>query len=409
MNTNRQFIRFEALLLALVLLLTGLDSRLRADTGNCSGQTINLPFTDVAGNPFFCQIAAAFFSGLTNGTSATTYSPSANVPREQMTAFITRTVDQSLKRGSQRAALGQWWTPTSFGDLQTATVGNGPRLCKSDGLNIWVANQHSGSVSRVSRVTGDVTGTWTGATNPVDVLVAKGQVFIIGVAGNLYSLDPSSAPGPVSTVTTGLGINMESIAFDGSKIWVTENGANIPGIGSVSAISLNPVSVQTFTAGFGRPFGICYDGANIWVTDHGDNKLKKLNPDGSVALIVTLPNNSISPIFPAFDGTNIWVPTPDGHLYVVRAIGGLVGTVLATLTGNGLGSPHAAAFDGERILVTNGSLGGNLSLWRATDLSPLGFFAVDASFVPFGVCSDGINFWVTLTAGISTAGKLARF
>jgi len=62
-----------------------------------------LPFTDVMGSPFFCQIAEAFFSGLTNGTSATTFSPSQNVTREQMAAFTTRTMDQSLKRGSRRA------------------------------------------------------------------------------------------------------------------------------------------------------------------------------------------------------------------------------------------------------------------------------------------------------------------
>jgi hypothetical protein len=55
------------------------------------------------GNPFFCLIAEACFSGLTSGTSATTYSPADNVTREQMVAFITRTMDQSLKRRSRRA------------------------------------------------------------------------------------------------------------------------------------------------------------------------------------------------------------------------------------------------------------------------------------------------------------------
>jgi hypothetical protein len=53
-------------------------------------------------NPFFCQIAAAYFSGLTNGTSATIYSPGLNVTRDQMAAFITRTQDSALKRGSTR-------------------------------------------------------------------------------------------------------------------------------------------------------------------------------------------------------------------------------------------------------------------------------------------------------------------
>jgi len=60
------------------------------------------------GSIFFCQIAEAYFSGLTNGTDATHYSPSTNVTREQMAAFITRTLDQTLKRESERAALDQY-------------------------------------------------------------------------------------------------------------------------------------------------------------------------------------------------------------------------------------------------------------------------------------------------------------
>jgi len=86
----------------------------------------------VMGSPFFCQIAEAFFSGLTNGTSATTFSPSQNVTREQMAAFTTRTMDQSLKRGSRRAALKQFWTPTSEVGLGLTTVGTTPLLVESD-------------------------------------------------------------------------------------------------------------------------------------------------------------------------------------------------------------------------------------------------------------------------------------
>src|SRR5919201_785461 len=96
----------KLLITASVLLIIGLSvgaSLLRADVGTCGGSSVTLPFTDVAGNTFFCQIAEAYFSGLTNGTSATTYSPSNPVPREQMAAFVTRTLEQSLRRGSRRA------------------------------------------------------------------------------------------------------------------------------------------------------------------------------------------------------------------------------------------------------------------------------------------------------------------
>src|SRR5256885_29052 len=81
-----------ALLLVFIAGATLLSSRLRADTGTCGGVSVTLPFTDVMGSQFFCQIAEAYFSGLTNGTSATTYSPNATVPREQLAAFELKVV-----------------------------------------------------------------------------------------------------------------------------------------------------------------------------------------------------------------------------------------------------------------------------------------------------------------------------
>src|SRR2546429_9997575 len=109
MRINTEITRKIAVLVTIMVSLTLLSNRLRADTGTCGGASVTLPFTDVMSSPFFCQIAEAYFSGLTNGTSATTYSPGNPVPREQMAAFVTRTMDQSLRRGSRRAAVKQFW------------------------------------------------------------------------------------------------------------------------------------------------------------------------------------------------------------------------------------------------------------------------------------------------------------
>lgn len=131
MNTRT---RKRALLLAAAMvIITAASTRLNADTGMCGGASVTLPFTDVpSSNVFFCSIAEAFFSGLTLGTSAATYSPSENVPREQMAAFVTRTMDQSVKRASKRAALDQFWTTQTENNLGLTTVGNGPALVKFD-------------------------------------------------------------------------------------------------------------------------------------------------------------------------------------------------------------------------------------------------------------------------------------
>jgi len=283
---HRRFVLFEAIVLALILALTGAVSRTKADTGTCGGASTTLPFTDVSGSGFFCQIASAFFTGLTSGTSATTYSPGNNVTREQMAAFITRTLDQSLKRGSRRAALKQWWTPTSTNGLALTTVGNSPELVESDGADLWVANFSSNSVSRVRASDGKKLEDWTGATFAFGVLVAKGQVFVTGLTnpGNLYQIDPSQPAGGVTTLTSSLGASPSGIAFDGARVWTANRG------GSVSIVTLNPVSVNTVTTGFSQPYGILYDGANIWVTDRGDNTLKKLDASGNVIQPVTVDN-----------------------------------------------------------------------------------------------------------------------
>ena len=99
MKLNSRSTVHAALVIALMLIITVSSSRLRADTGTCGGVSITLPFIDVpSSNIFFCSMAEAYFSALTNGTDATHYSPAASVSREQVAAFVTRTLDQSLTR-----------------------------------------------------------------------------------------------------------------------------------------------------------------------------------------------------------------------------------------------------------------------------------------------------------------------
>src|SRR5207342_85736 len=107
------------------------------------------------------------------------------------------------------------------------------------------------------------------------------------------------------------------------------------------------------------PSGLAFDGTHVWVTDILANTLTGLNLDGTVFSVLQV---GAQPSTPVFDGSNVWVPNyADDSVSVVRAV---TGTLVATLTGNGLAAPRAAAFDGERILITSGVSDG-LSLWRA--------------------------------------------
>lgn len=244
------------LIITAIVTLRLLSGRPQADTGMCGGANITLPFTDVPNtNVFFCSIAEAFLSGLSNGTMPDMYSPGANVPREQMAAFVTRTMDQSLKRGSRRAALNQYWTTQGANTLALTTVGSAPTYVQSDGADVWVTNFVGNSVSRVRASDGSKAGAdWTGANAAVGVLCAIGKVFVTGNVspGKLYQIDPTQPAGAVTTLSSSLGNFPQGIAYDGQKIWTANEG-------SVSIITLNPTAVTNVSTGFTSPQGVIYD------------------------------------------------------------------------------------------------------------------------------------------------------
>jgi hypothetical protein len=393
MKLNRRWLIFEALLLALVLLLTGVGSRLRADSGSCSGQTITLPFNDVAGNAFFCQIAAAFFSGLTSGTTATTYSPANTVTREQMAAFISRTLAQSIRRNNRRAFTKKWYLPPDETGLTLTSLGGQPQSVEFDGTDLWATNSNLDIVERIRPSDGQILQTWTGADGVDHLVAARGRIFAIGNTspGRLYFIDPTAAPGAVSVELSNLPANPKGIAFDGARAWTANQS------GSVSIITFNPTQATNVTTGFDVPQGILFDGHNIWVTDIGPDNLLKLDAGGNIVKSIPV---GAKPMHPVFDGINIWVPNETGDSVMVVRVKDSQGNplatpfVLATLTGNGISRPNTIAFDGERILVTN-LVGGRLSLFKAADLSPLGVIFIGDNQA-LGACSDGLNFWVTL-------------
>jgi hypothetical protein len=403
MHLNRSIILRAALLISLMANLTILSTNIKADTGSCGGATTTLPFTDVQGNLFFCQIAAAYFSGLTAGTSATTFSPSQNVTREQMAAFTTRTLDQSLKRGSRRAVAKKWWMPQDANSLPLIDTGGFSSVVEFDGTDLWVGGAGFTNVFRVRPSDGKLLDSWTGASRPSGILAAMGKIFFItdgSPGGRLYMIDPTQPGGTATMLTGNLGAGPHGIAFDGSRIWTAGNG-------SVSIVMLNPLSVTTIPITVISVNGILYDGSHIWVTAESDVTffLYKLNSDGSIAQTI---NVGQSPRSPVFDGTNIWVPNYNSNTVTVVRVKDAQGNslanafVLASLAGNGLVTPLTAAFDGERIMVTNFE-GESVSLWKAADLTPLGSTPTGKGTHPAGACSDGLYFWAVLS------GKLARF
>lgn len=128
----------------------------------------------------------------------------------------------------------------------------------------------------------------------------------------------------------------------------------------------------------------------MWLTDDSRG-VERLDAAGNVVQTIPIAGD---PGRPAFDGANLWVPLSNpavgsSAIVVIRVSDG---TVLTTITGNGLNAPSSAAFDGERILVTNPNTG--VSIFQAASLAPLGNFSTGAQNI--NSCSDGLNFWIPL-------------
>jgi hypothetical protein len=392
--TRKLSFRAGVLLVALVA-LTLLSTRLRADTGNCNGTTLTLPFTDVpGGNALFCAIAEAYFTGLTNGTTATTFSPGATVTREQMAAFVSRTQDSALRRGNKRAFMQQWWTPRLYQILGSADLGSAanPQDVVFDGADLWVVNRDSETVSRVRASDGRLLQTWTGAFDARGIIACLGRIWIVG--DGIYFISPeSTSGGGVATLTANI-LNGQAITFDGEYFWT----AHLTAIARTNLAGIH----TSYGTDFDGVSDILWDGANLWVADttpssNEPDLVRRVDPGtGAVLENITV---GFSPSDLLFDGANLWVSCSfSDRITVIRAVGGLRGTVIQTITGNGLDSPAGMAFDGERVLVVNtggGAGAGSVSLFKAADFTPLGSLSIGGNSYPNAACSDGVNFWIT--------------
>ena len=361
------------------------------------------PFTDVAalGDAFCPGIMEAYVTGVTKGTTATTFSPNTTVDRTQMTTFLQRSMDQGLRRNNRRAALGQWWTSkTSVPSAVTSLVGPGPAsFCKSDGERIWVGNGDRilSFLTSSGEKQGEMTLSFAGVNSAGGMVVARGKTYFTDpVTANMGFVVSNILPplfNQEDVITYSFHPN--NLTFDGDNLWTANFGdGSVAKVPLVAGGSLPTAGAIILTPGFSQPIDILYDGSNVWVVDAGTAMLHKLNPNGTVAQSVAV---GASPGYMVYDGANIWVPShANNSITVVQASTGAITATITSTAANGLNTPLATAFDGERVLVTNPG-NDSVTLFRAADLSLIGNVSLAAvGLGPFGACSDGIDFWIVL-------------
>ncbi len=344
------------------------------------------PFTDVSASlcPFVLEM---YVLGITAGTSPTTYSPSAPLTRGQAAVFVSRAVNQSIARSSDRAARGQWWNPTPLTLLARTNVGSNPFGVASDGSDVWVTNHFGAGIADVSRVRasdGRLLETWSGAHGAYAIAIGLGRVVATSQRGfgnphQLYAIDPADPSLQAKVVVPSFPNDGIDILFDGGRFWVR---STISELHIVTPTGRSTWDYTTVT-GFDSLSGMFFDGRNVWVVEVGgvNGWLLRLGPAGEILQRFSIGKNTG---YPAFDGENIWIPNTQDHtISVVRASTGKEIALLETDL-----NPYMAAFDGERMAILQGL---NVTVWRAADLKRIG----SAPARGVQICSGGGRFWVS--------------
>lgn len=246
-----------------------------------------------------------------------------------------------------------------------------------DGENIWVANNHLNTVTKMRASDGAVLGTFAVGTAPQGVAFDGANIWVANLNSNDVTKLRASDGALLATYPLGLSAN--SVLFDGQNIWIS-NTAN----SRLTKFRPDGFSLGSFSAA--APRGIAFDGTNIWTANSATNTVTKRSAnDGTLLGTYTVGN---FPTDVAFDGRNIWVSNWNGGS--VTKLRASDGVVLGTFAAGS--RPEAVAFDGENIWVANWG-DGSVTKLRSSDGVAMDTIFVD--FRPEDLVFDGKHIWVT--------------
>jgi hypothetical protein len=190
-------------------------------------------------------------------------------------------VTSSTKNPLQIAIL-HWYDAN-----QTASfaVGTSPLGVAFDGANIWVANVHSNTVTKLRASDGACVGgqparTFPVGTNPEGVAFAGANIWVANAVGNIVTNLRASDGSNMGTFTVG-DFSPTGVAFDGANVWVAcagglgTTGHTVTKLRASDGACVGGQLACTFPVG-SFPIGVAFDGANIWVANQNSNTVSKL-------------------------------------------------------------------------------------------------------------------------------------
>ena len=257
------------------------------------------------------------------------------------------------------------------------SIGSGAEFSAFDGTYVWIANQFSNTVSKLSAANGSVAGTYTVTGNPLGIAFDGRNIWVSRYASNdVVALDRATGS-IVATAKTDKGPGY--LLFNGKDIWVANRlSASVqkidPGTGEV-----------TGTYGVGkRPAMMAFDGANIWVANSQSHSVSRINAStGEKAEFKVSGGQGAFGV--AFDGKDIWVSNFFGGTLVKVSTTGVSKAVYKV--GDGLAGMYYA--NNHMWVVSNGD---NL-LYRVRLLDGVIVNRYQVSDSPYGIVFDGQRLW----------------
>ena len=294
----------------------------------------------------------------------------------------------------------QYFQSTNLGNVLTTTVSGLPTNGSTVYITLyslvngqWLNNQYTYTAySLVSQTT-----TYGGVgSEPIAVTFDGTNIWVANEGSNNVTKMLAANGSVVGTYPAGT--NPDALAFDGTSIWV----ANNMNPGYATKLLASDGSIQgSFFLGPADDFptGILFDGTYIWTANSGTSSTTKLASDGSI--VGSYYANS-SPFGIVFDGTNVWITNelyyPPNVTKVQDSNGSIIGTYAVGPY------PRGIAFDGTNIWAAS-SYDDSVTKLLASTGSMVGTYPVGIS--PWGVVFDGTNIWVSNYYGNNVTELLA--
>ena len=277
--------------------------------------------------------------------------------------------------------------------------------------NMWVSLQPVVKVAKVRISDGSVLGTFTIAPNTLPYNVAfDGTNVWVSMDGatdvkNLLVVN-SSGVVAASYATGGAPIPADPMIFDGTYIWVQTGG-----VGTVNKLNLSGTVLASYTPasnhqGYGDCKSLCFTGTYIWFSDQLQN-LWQITRNAVLVMEFAAgtypdPNGTGELGGPVYDGQGcLWMN--DLHFRasgIVNKINANNGALIGTFNA-GVG-PTAMASDGQRIWILNtDGTNNSVTILQQSNGALIGTFniAVHGPNLWSYISWDGTNMWATTSDG----------